>query len=49
VRTYPRSAQRDFVDEQRDALERWADKLIALEAGVGGAAHIATQRAPSLH
>ena len=40
--------QRDLVDEQRDALERWADKLIALEAGVD-AAHIATQRAPSLH
>jgi hypothetical protein len=39
--------QHDFVDERRDALERWADKLIALEAGVG-AAHIATQRAPSL-
>jgi hypothetical protein len=34
--------QHDFVDERRDALERWADKLIALEAGVG-AAHIATQ------
>ena len=39
--------QHDFVDERRNALGRWADKLIALEAGVG-AAHIATQRAPSL-